>query len=104
LIDETNFLKETVECLIEAGKTIQDVRWVGTSEWWITWNEFALNSNFVYDSGYGGTEINMDLKVVGDNWWLERHEYDGSEWWEYKTLPRRPQVRASLLENDMFMR
>lgn len=25
--------------------------------------------------------------VVGDDWWLERHEYDGSEWWEFKRLP-----------------
>ena len=43
--------------------------------------------NFEYDDGYGITEVNMGLKLVGKDFWLERHEYDGSEWWEYKTLP-----------------
>ena len=32
----------------------------------------------------------MDLLIVGDDWWLERHEYDGAEWWEFKTLPCEP--------------
>lgn len=25
--------------------------------------------------------------LVGDGWWIERAEYDGSEWWEFKTIP-----------------
>ena len=25
--------------------------------------------------------------LVGDGWWIERFEYDGSEWWEFKTIP-----------------
>ena len=29
-----------------------------------------------------------DLVVVGDNWWIERRDYDGSEWWEYKEKPK----------------
>jgi len=28
---------------------------------------------------------------VGDDWWLERHEYDGSEWWVFQKLPIKPQ-------------
>jgi hypothetical protein len=31
------------------------------------------------------------LEIVGDDWWLERHEYDGAEWWEYKTKPSMPE-------------
>ena len=27
------------------------------------------------------------LKNLGRDFWLERHEYDGSEWWEYKSIP-----------------
>ena len=46
--------------------------------------------NIYYDSGYGSNEIPMNLVIVGDNWWLERAEYDGSEWWEFKTLPIKP--------------
>lgn len=40
-----------------------------------------------YDSGYGSAEIRGDLIIVGWNWWLERVEYDGAEWWELKTKP-----------------
>lgn len=96
-----NLLKETIECLNENGKQESDVRWVGrkyfdyqTKEYVSyknTWNNFCLNANFMYDAGYGGNEIPMDLKVVGKDFWLERHEYDGSEWWEFKTIPTEPE-------------
>ena len=43
--------------------------------------------NFNYDDGYGSTVINDGLILRGADFWLERHEYDGSEWWEYKQLP-----------------
>lgn len=54
---------------------------------WCTWDEFAAKANEVYDSGYGCECVDRELKVVGDDWWLERHEYDGSEWWEFKQKP-----------------
>ena len=47
--------------------------------------EVARKTN--YDSGYGSAEIRGDLVIVGWNWWLERREYDGAEWWELKTMP-----------------
>ena len=40
-----------------------------------------------YDSGYGAAEVAPDLKLIGEDFWLERAEYDGSEWREYKTIP-----------------
>lgn len=33
-------------------------------------------------------DVLEDFVVVGDNWWIERHEYDGNEWWEYKEKPK----------------
>ena len=48
-------------------------------------------NNKEYDDGYGETEVKDDLQIVGANWWLERHEYDGSEWWEFKSLPTQPE-------------
>ena len=41
-----------------------------------------------YYSGFGTAKVAEDLVIVGDDWWLERHEYDGSEWWEYKETPK----------------
>lgn len=52
-----------------------------------TWEEFLLWADFKYDGGYGVNEVSLNLVVVGQDWWLERHEYDGSEWWELKEIP-----------------
>ena len=39
-----------------------------------------------YDEGYGSQEL-FGTIVFKDNTWLERGEYDGSEWWERHELP-----------------
>lgn len=39
-----------------------------------------------YDEGYGSQEL-FGTIVFKDNTWLERGEYDGSEWWEHRKLP-----------------
>lgn len=87
----TNLYEETIGKLRENGKTAKDVLWVGSTEAFCTWEDFeAIATNTSYDAGYGGQEICPDLLVVGKGWWLERHEYDGSEWWEFKVKPTKP--------------
>jgi hypothetical protein len=93
-----NLLQETIETLRDCGKSSDDVLWVGNVKAAGSWEDFANLANFEYDNGYGGNEIDGSLKVVWQDWWLERGEYDGSEWWEFKTLPSRPlmkELRAS---------
>lgn len=87
-----NLLKETLNALKENGKTPADVRWVGRASISAkcAWEDFAKQANFEYDNSYGWMEIPADLVVAGDDWWLERAEYDGSEWWEFKTAPAEP--------------
>ena len=88
--DTENLLSETLMFMAEHGKTPDDVRWVGDTTIWFSWDEFANVANVEYDAGFGGQEVASDLLVVGDDWWMERHEYDGTEWWEFKTLPTLP--------------
>lgn len=83
----TNLLKETLRVLEQNGKAPHDVRWVGRVGPYTdpphpfgSWGDFSKFADFEYDAGYGGAEIESDLKIVGDDWWLERGEYDGSEW------------------------
>lgn len=84
-----NLLEETKELLERNGKTIFDVLWIGTKD--AVWDvDIQQLFNVDYDDGFGGQEIPDELLVVGDDWWLERHEYDGSEWWEFKTMPVKP--------------
>ena len=91
-----NLLKETIENLETNGKLTTDVLWVGNKDIYTTWEDFASKANFDYDNGYGGNKIASDLKIVGKDFWLERAEYDGSEWWEYKEFPAKPGVTRKL--------
>jgi hypothetical protein len=82
-----NLLNETIDALENNGKSIKDVKWCGsTSFGWFSWDVFVAVANIDYDNGYGGQEIASDLVIVGDNWWLERYEYDGAESWDFKTI------------------
>ena len=85
-----NLLKETEKILNRHKLSSSDVLWVGSNDLYTTWDNFAEVANVEYDSGYGGQEVMSDLIIVGKDWWLERHEYDGSEWWEFKRLPEKP--------------
>lgn len=84
-----NLLKETLEDLQRYGKTPTDVRWVGSRDGKhvSTWETFAALADREYYNGFGGVEVCQDLVIVGDDWWLARAEYDGSEWWAFRTLP-----------------
>lgn len=116
-----NLLQETMHALGVYKKTPSDVLWVGiknlpaigknlidllfgydeVQEMSWPWRDFAKIADFEYDDGYGGQEIQKGLVIVGKDWWLERHEYDGSEWWEFKTLPERPNV-GKILTRDLI--
>ena len=80
-----NLLKETIEILEENDKTFDDVIGVCGEEFQISIEDFKRLANQEYDDGYGSQEVAEDLVIVGKDFWLERHEYDGSEWWEYKS-------------------
>lgn len=89
--EQTNLLEETIEIMTKHGLTPSDVQWVGSRDGsigspWETFASLATDAN--YYAGHGGHEIVMDLVVVfGQGRWLERGEYDGAEWWEYKEMP-----------------
>lgn len=47
-----------------------------------------LPSKLIIIAGYGAAHVPTDLAIVGKGWWLERGEYDGSEWWNFKETPK----------------
>lgn len=85
-----NLYKETILLLKEKNKTFDDVVWIGCNEFEFPKDQFFRLANEEYDDGFGSQEVAQDLLIVGKDFWLERHEYDGSEWWEYKTVPVKP--------------
>lgn len=100
----TNLLEETTEVLQQYNLTPRDIRWVSATLYhpdYTTTTCTGTAGDFLaaallynYDSGYGGQEVNDSLLIVGDDWWLERHDYDGSEWWEFKQMPTLPAKAA----------
>lgn len=85
-----NLWEETINKLKEYSLTWEDVDAVILEGDNVTiskenFEEVARKTN--YDNGFGCAEIRGDLVIVGWNWWLEREEYDGLEWWELKTKP-----------------
>lgn len=101
-INDENLKNETLHALKENNKNSNDVRFVGFSYknkfYKVSFEEFLKIADFNYDNSYGGIEINPDLVVVGDDFWLERHTYDGSEWWEFKILPNIKNYKQLLTE------
>ncbi len=85
-----NLLEETRDTLKESSIKESEVLWVGSKKIWFTWEEFVSLANVEYSCGYGCAEIARDLIIVGKDFWLERGEYDGSEWWEFKRMPEKP--------------
>ena len=86
----TNLLKETENELECIGKTPNDIARIGSydGEHGCTWEEFKELADIEYDSGYGIQKVATDLIILfRDGTWLERKEYDGSEWWSYVTPP-----------------
>lgn len=90
-----NLLEETIEILGENNKTVKDILWCGTKDIYFEWEDFKSVANEDYNSGYGAQEVAGDLLIVGENWWLERHDYDGSEWWEFKESIQKPKVKRT---------
>ena len=94
---QINLLEETLAALRSEGKAPADVLFVSGRNWladegevcsvpWEAFERLAAATN--YNNGYGCAEVDDSLVVAGDGWWLERAEYDGSEWWEYKSAPK----------------
>lgn len=95
-----NLLQETLNVLKENGKNENDIEyvmWRNTFSKWEDWEivymsfaEFKTISNKEYSNWFWGQEVQDELKIVWKDFWIERHEYDWSEWWEFKQLPTKP--------------
>lgn len=100
----TNLLDETVEFLEKYGKTLDDVLYIQGDDFEITRKNFeTVARDTEYYSGFGAQHVATDLVLVGDGWWIERAEYDGSEWWEFKTIPTEKSKVVPILYLDRGM-
>ena len=81
--------KATVKCI-----SIKDVRSWNNSKTIVLkvgytqkdYEEFLEKLNYEYDRGYGSQELE-GIVWLSDGTWIDRGEYDGSEWWIYQKCP-----------------
>jgi hypothetical protein len=88
-LDQVNLLAETKEAIKDSGHTPDDIVFIGSRESGhrCTWDQFTQLADVTYHNGFGAQEVASDLEIVfrdGTTMW--RHEYDGSENWDY-SLP-----------------
>lgn len=95
---QINLLEETTNFLRNHGHVLENIKYCVIDNWFQNSSLYAVIDddnisqlkqmlNVNYDNGYGMSEITRKLKLCGKDFWIERAEYDGSEWWEYKTMP-----------------
>lgn len=85
--DMPNFLEETRDSIEESGHTPGDIEFIGNRNRTLSlggWDGFAKAIDKKYDDDYGLNEVTDDLAIFfKDHSVMFRHEYDGTEWWEY---------------------
>lgn len=111
-----NFYDETYKAILDSNHTIDDIDFFsmviddGESPYNIwkevqfSFDDFKRNANFYYDNGFGTTVINLSLKIIfKDGSFLERHEYDGLEWWEFVQIPKKDKSKVYTGKTINFM-
>lgn len=89
-----NLLQETIEDIEQSGHKPEDIVFIGSEGTGhsCTWDEFTELANRDYDSGFGAQEVASDLIIVfSDGAKMWRHEYDGSENWDYSSPFKMPE-------------
>ena len=78
---DTNFLEETLDCLKRLKIDTKDVICVVYGDSYMSWDVFAKNADFRYDSGFGIVEVSDKIFIYTRDYIIYRHEYDGAEEW-----------------------
>lgn len=96
-----NLYDETVKELMQHKKEINEIDFISCGGVLIDKDTFFDCAREVwYDNGFGSQSINETLLIVGKDWWLERAEYDGSEWWEYKEKPNKMDYNIEIFDKE----
>jgi hypothetical protein len=96
------FYEETIRSIESSGHSVNDIDFASI----VNMDDWDNDEAFYYDSseefnkrageelsieyaaGYG-SQLFGGVIVFKDGSWLERREYDGSEWWEFFKTPQR---------------
>ena len=74
-----NLKKETMRIMKEHHKTPRDIIWVGCRDFQIPIDQFWKLADVEYNNSFGSPKVAQDLVVVGEDWYLQRNDYDGMD-------------------------
>jgi len=105
-----DLLKETTEIMDRSNLFIEDIEYINYGDDWdskITmgsydWEWFLeyCKDYTNYDNGYGTPKIGNIEIVFNNGTWLDRGEYDGSEWWDVLSTPERQEDKEKEFVED----
>lgn len=72
---------------VEDGRKKKAILPIGYSA--VEMQNFLRAINYEYDAGHGNKEVFGTIWYT-DGTWSERGEYEGAEWWKYKSCPQIP--------------
>ncbi len=83
-----NAKRELLQKIDNIDKKIEDVDWLEISLPYYEHKKYTKieELDIEYNNDFGTQHLYGSV-VFKDGTWLERGEYDGSEWWEYKQVP-----------------
>lgn len=93
-----NFMEETMLKIQSVGKTINDIKWIGSDDFYLDVQEFIrLAEGIEYNNSFGQQEIAADLKIVFNDYSIMvRKEYDGAEEWMYYSV-KQPETFSNIV-------
>lgn len=97
---DTNFLEETLDCLKHLNLSTDDVICVAYDDVYMSWETFAKNADFRYDSGLGNAEISDNIRIYTKDHIIYRYEYDGAEEWKAISTLESVISKKTQLPND----
>ena len=97
-LKEVGKVESTIKCAeIEFGSKRLELKVGYTDD---DYAKFIESLDFKYDNGYGTHGLSGTIWYE-DGTWSERGEYDGSEWWEHKQMPKIPESLDSDTKSKM---
>lgn len=105
-----NLLEATLSILNDNKKSPENVKWIGSNtvqlirQHWSRENTFKINwDNYAFLAEKIPFDTSVEsippfTVIVGDNWWLELENYDGSLEWKFQTIPEEPKQEFSWID------
>lgn len=95
-----NLLEETIYKIKESGHEVIDILFIGSmiSGHECSWEEYEILADMEYSSGFGAQNVASDLVIYfTDGERMFRHEYDGSEGWEFSKSFKTPKNKIKIM-------